>query len=321
MPPQKHIPVLIDALIQNIPRIEGIWVDGTFGAGGYATRFSQRGVQVFGIDQDPETHKAWEGDPSIKLLKGQFSDMETLLAEHSVAKVDGVVLDIGVSSMQLDAAARGFSFLKDGPLDMRMSKEGATAQELINTISEEMLADILFHYGEERAARRISRKIVEARPFETTLQLADVIASVMPKPKIRATHPATRSFQALRIFVNDELNQLAKGLAAAERMLKKGGVLAVVSFHSLEDRIIKRFFQSRIKTTAARSRYIPEAFETAPSFAPGTRKPILPSEDEVRENPRARSAKLRWATRTEAPARPLVLEELGVPQFDQRGLR
>ena len=231
-----------------------------------------------------------------------------------------MVLDIGVSSMQIDQAERGFSFQKDGPLDMRMSGAGSTAAHLINSASEEKIADILFYFGEERASRRIAKMIVERRnerPFERTLDLVSVIQKCLPRSKPGQAHPATRSFQALRIAVNGEYNQLVEGLSAAERVLCLGGVLAVVTFHSIEDRIVKRFFQSRSGSKAG-SRYAPLVEDVDAQFILKSRKPIRASEEEIALNPRSRSAKLRIGWRTSAGLRPIDVKTLGVPELPNR---
>ena len=245
-----HIPVLLGPLLEAVAPVEGRWLDGTFGAGGYARGLLDAGAdEVIGVDRDPAVFvmaRAWSdayGD-RLKLVQGTFSQLD----EHAGGPLDGVVLDLGVSSMQLDQPERGFSFMTDGPLDMRMSQEGPTAADIVNEASEADLADILFHYGEERASRRIAKAIVNARaeaPITRTRQLAQIIEGCLPRPKPGQSHPATRSFQALRIAVNDEFGELVSGLEAAERALKPGGRLAVVSFHSLEDRVVKRFLQSR----------------------------------------------------------------------------
>ncbi len=232
------------------------------------------------------------------------------------APVDGVVLDLGVSSMQLDLPDRGFSFLRDGPLDMRMSQSGPSAADLVNAASEEALADILYHYGEERQARRIARAICRARaetPFETTAQLAALVERQLPRRKPGQSHPATRAFQAIRIAVNDEFGQLAAGLEAAERALKPGGQLAVVTFHSLEDRIVKRYLQLAASQGGGGSRYAPEAAREEPRFRLTPKKAIAPDAAELSENPRARSSRLRIARRTEAPAAICDRAALGLP--------
>ena len=311
-----HIPVLIDPLIRAVEPVAGIWVDGTFGAGGYTRRLLEAGAgTVVGIDRDPQVFDmaaAWAGDygDRLRLVEGTFSDLDRLAG----GPVDGVVLDLGVSSMQLDQAERGFSFLRDGPLDMRMGAEGPSAAELLNTASEAEIADVLYHYGEERASRRIARAIVAARPLETTAQLAEVVASQLPRAKPGQSHPATRSFQAIRIWVNDEFGQLAEGLEAAERALKPGGQLAVVTFHSLEDRIVKRFFQHRSGAEGQGSRYAPARVQDAPAFTLKTRRAVGPDEAELAANPRARSAKLRVGIRTDAPAGRADRAALGLPK-------
>ncbi|MEM0977705.1 MAG: 16S rRNA (cytosine(1402)-N(4))-methyltransferase RsmH [Pseudomonadota bacterium] len=322
MQPAAHIPVLIDQILRLSAPISGTWVDGTFGNGGYSRALVAAGADnVIGIDQDPNVIKDAEWvkrEPSITLLHGRFGDMVELLASEGLEEVDGVVLDIGVSSMQIDQAGRGFSFAKDGPLDMRMSQTGPSAADLINTFGEAELADILFLFGEERASRRIAKRIVDARPLTRTLELAELIEGALPRPKPGQVHPATRSFQALRIAVNAELDQLVQGLAAAEHMLRPGGQLVVVSFHSLEDRIVKRFFQSRSKVTASGSRYAPAEDLAQPSFKLTTRKAVEADETEISANPRARSAKLRIGRRTEGRAHPIDLKALGVPQMKGR---
>jgi len=310
-----HIPVLIDPLIAGVAPVAGHWVDGTFGAGGYAVRLLDAGAaRVTGIDRDPmaiaaaaELVEAWAG--RLVLVEARFSQMDEVVD----GPVQGVVLDLGVSSMQLDRAERGFSFMRDGPLDMRMSGEGPSAADLVNTADEAVLADILYHYGEERAARRIARAIHAARPLTTTGELAAIVAACLPRPKPGQSHPATRSFQALRIAVNDEFGELIRGLEAAERILAPGGALAVVSFHSLEDRVVKRFLQVRAGAAGGANRFAPEAETPEPQFRLTPRKAIEPGADEVAANPRARSAKLRIARRTEAPSTPVDRAALGLP--------
>ncbi len=304
-PDAPHLPVLIDAILDHVPA-SGTWVDGTFGAGGYTRALLEAGVErVIAIDRDPLAHEMaenWAGSYQDRLIQrsGTFSDMAAL--SEGFLPVDGVVLDLGVSSMQLDQAERGFSFLRDGPLDMRMGQQGISAAELVNSASEPLLADILFQYGEERASRRIARAIIAARPLTTTLELADVILACLPKSKPGQSHPATRSFQAIRIAVNDEFGELIKGLEAAEQVLRPGGHLAVVTFHSLEDRIVKRFIQSRAGKSGGGSRHAPATQEVAASLIPVTRRAVTATEAELERNPRSRSAKLRVAQRTGAPA-------------------
>ena len=246
---QPHIPVLIRPLIAAVAPVGGTWLDGTFGAGGYARALLEAGADhVIGVDRDPlalELAAAWTGDYAgrLSLEQGVFSQMDEIASD-----LDGVVLDLGVSSMQLDLARRGFSFMRDGPRDMRMSQDGMTAADLVNSSDEGELADILYLYGEERASRRIARAIVRKRaevPIVSTLQLSEIIEGCLPRSKPGQAHPVTRSFQAIRIAVNDEYAELIGGLEAAERALKPGGHLAVVTFHSIEDRMVKRFFQSR----------------------------------------------------------------------------
>lgn len=311
-----HIPVLLRPLLEAVAPVSGTWIDGTFGAGGYSRGLLEAGAdRVIGIDRDPMVFRMaedWAGQygDRLKLVEGTFSDMDRLVGEH----VDGVVLDLGVSSMQLDQAERGFSFQKDGPLDMRMGDSGPTAADLVNEASESEIADILYHYGEERASRRIARAIVAARPFSRTLELTSVIERCLPRQKPGQSHPATRSFQAIRIAVNDEFGQLAEGLEAAERALKPGGQLAVVTFHSLEDRIVKRFFQLRSGGEGQGSRYAPAREQVVPAFTLKTRKAVGPDDEELAQNPRARSAKLRVGIRTEAPAGSVDRAALGLPK-------
>jgi 16S rRNA (cytosine1402-N4)-methyltransferase len=316
-----HVPVLLAPILRTVAPVTGVWLDGTFGAGGYARALLEAGAaRVIGVDRDPEAlarAAAWAGEFGDRLLlrEGRFGELDRIAAEAGTA-LDGVVLDIGVSSMQLDEAARGFSFQKDGPLDMRMSQAGPSAADLVNRLPEARLADILYQLGEERAARRIARAIVAERraaPFETTRQLAGLIERLLPRPKPGQPHAATRSFQALRIAVNDELGELARGLAAAEAALNAGGWLAVVTFHSLEDRIVKRFLQLRSGAAPRGSRHAPETAEQAPRFALVTRKAVVPDAAELAANPRARSAKLRIARRLEAPAGRVDPRALGVP--------
>jgi 16S rRNA (cytosine1402-N4)-methyltransferase len=295
--------------------VRGVWVDGTFGAGGYSRGLLEAGAaRVIAIDRDPAVFApaprwaAGYGD-RLSLRPGRFSRLDTIAGEP----LDGVVLDLGISSMQVDRAERGFSFQKDGPLDMRMGAEGPTAADLVNTLSEAALADILFHYGEERAARRIAREIVAARPVTRTLELAAIVARCLPRPRPGQSHPATRSFQALRIAVNDEYGELARGLSAAERALGPGGRLAVVTFHSVEDRMVKRFLALRSGRGPGTSRHAPKVEAGPAAFEILTRHPIDPDAAEVAANPRARSARLRVARRTAAPAGMVDPAALGMP--------
>jgi 16S rRNA (cytosine1402-N4)-methyltransferase len=301
-----HTPVLLRTLLAAIAPVNGTWLDGTFGAGGYTRGLLEAGAaRVVAVDRDPlafELAADWAGDfeGRIVMQEGVFSRMD----EYATG-LDGVVLDLGVSSMQIDRAERGFSFMKDGPLDMRMSQSGPSAADLVNEADAETLADILFHYGEERASRRIAAAILRTRaeaPVTTTLRLASIIEGCLPRSKPGQSHPATRSFQALRIAVNDEYGELYQGLMSAERALRPGGKLAVVTFHSIEDRMVKRFLQARAGTGGRANRYAPEVAAEAPQFTKKTRKAIGADAEELAENPRARSAKLRVAIRTDAPA-------------------
>ncbi|WP_134678957.1 16S rRNA (cytosine(1402)-N(4))-methyltransferase RsmH [Paracoccus ravus] len=316
-----HISVLLGPLLRAVAPVSGVWVDGTFGAGGYARGLLAQGAaRVIGIDRDPMVFRMaqeWAGEfgDRLTLVEGTFSQLDELAAEP----VDGVVLDLGVSSMQLDQAERGFSFLRDGPLDMRMGGEGPSAAELLNTAPEAVIADVLYLFGEERASRRIAKAIVAARPLSRTGELAEIIAGCLPRPKPGQSHPATRAFQAIRIWVNDEFGQLVAGLAAAERALKPGGKLAVVSFHSLEDRIVKRFMQSRSGSAGGGSRHAPEAKQEAPAFTLPFRRAIGPDEAELAANPRSRSALLRVGIRTETPAGQVDPNLLGLPRLSERG--
>ena len=324
-----HIPVLLAPLLAEVAPVTGTWIDGTMGAGGYTRGLVEAGAaQVIAIDRDPQAltlAEAWAPNwPQVSVHAGRFADMDALADAAGCPQVDGVVLDIGVSSMQIDEGARGFSFVKPGPLDMRMEQSGPSAADLVNGCEEGPLADILFHYGEERKSRRIARAILQARTrgkIETTQALAEIVSHALPRPKPGQVHPATRSFQALRIAVNDELGQLAKGLVAAERVLAPGGWLAVVTFHSLEDRIVKRFMRARSDAAPSGNRFAPPEQRDAPRFSLITRKAVAPSEDEVAQNPRARSAKLRVARRLDAPAGEIDLKSLGVPPVQLESVR
>lgn len=317
-PDAPHIPVLIRPLIKACSPVRGHWLDGTFGAGGYTRALLAAGAdRVTGVDRDPNVFPMaaeWAGEfgDRLRLVQGEFANLD----DHADGMLDGVVLDLGVSSMQIDQAERGFSFQKDGPLDMRMSGEGRSAADICNNMAEEQLADMIYLYGEERAARRIARAIVAARPLTTTLQLAEAVKSVMPRQKIGQSHPATRTFQAIRIAVNDEYGQLIEGLQAAERALKPGGLLAVVTFHSVEDRITKRFMAERAGQSGNGNRYAPVVNTLAPTFELLARK-IGADQQELDENPRSRSARLRVARRTDAPARGVDPVSLGVPMMKE----
>nr|WP_068431887.1 16S rRNA (cytosine(1402)-N(4))-methyltransferase RsmH [Magnetospirillum sp. XM-1]CUW38588.1 S-adenosyl-dependent methyltransferase activity on membrane-located substrates\ len=309
-----HIPVLLAEVIAALsPKAGGAYVDGTFGAGGYTKAIlSASACRVWAIDRDPTAVARGRSleqsqDGHFAMIEGRFGDMESLLRQQGVNQVDGIALDIGVSSMQIDQAERGFSFAKDGPLDMRMETKGPSAADMVNDTPEGELADIIYRYGEERLSRRVAKAIVEARRakrFERTGELAEVVRRVVPRSG-DGIDPATRTFQALRIAVNDELGELERGLEAAERLLVPGGRLAVVTFHSLEDRVVKGFLKARSGEAARPSRHVPQAQGAGPvpTFTLQTRKAVAPGPEESRANPRARSAKLRAAIRTDAPAR------------------
>lgn len=323
-PRAPHIPVLLTPLLQAVAPVRGIWIDGTFGAGGYARGLLEAGAdRVIGIDRDPlalAMAAAWADAyaPRLTLIAGVFSDLDTLAG----VKADGVVLDLGVSSMQIDRAERGFSFQKDGPLDMRMSQDGPSAADLVNASDETELADILYVFGEEHASRRIARAIVAARtlaPITTTLQLAEIVARCLPRPKPGQSHPATRTFQAIRIAVNAEFSELAQGLAAAERALVPGGKLAVVTFHSLEDRIVKQYLQLAAGQDPNANRYAPPAAQGAARYRLLTRRAITADAAELSANPRARSAKLRVAERLAAPAESIDPDRIAVPVLPVKG--
>lgn len=316
-----HVPVLLAPLLRAVAPVSGTWIDGTLGAGGYTRGLLEAGAaHVIGIDRDPSAltlarERLGSLADRVTFHKGNFAQMDEV-----ATGVDGVVLDLGVSSMQLDRPERGFSFLRDGPLDMRMGDEGPSAADIVNEAPEAEIADILYHFGEERASRRIARAIVRERteaPITTTLRLAEIVERCLPRPKPGQSHSATRSFQALRIAVNAEYEALWQGLMAAERALEPGGLLAVVTFHSVEDRMVKRFFQEHGAKKEHVNRYAaPE--ETAPTddpFVPLTRKAVGPDPDETRDNPRARSAKLRVARRTDAPARAIDARALSMPDL------
>jgi len=299
-----HIPVLLTEVLATLaPRDGGVYLDGTFGGGGYARAILEHAsCTLWAIDRDPEAIERGASlvarfPGRLHLLHGQFGDMIALLDQAGISELDGVVLDLGVSSFQIDDPARGFSFRHDGPLDMRMGKHGTSAADLVNTLPERALADVLYELGEERASRRIARAIVAARleaPIETTGRLAEVIRSVLP-PDRSGNHPATRSFQALRIKVNDELQQIEDALSQAVRVLCPGGRLVVVAFHSLEDRIVKRFMSETAGRTGAPSRHNPAGLiaRDAPSFRLLTSRALRPGSQETNQNPRSRSARLR----------------------------
>ncbi|SDE52214.1 16S rRNA (cytosine(1402)-N(4))-methyltransferase RsmH [Kordiimonas lacus] len=322
-----HIPVLLSEVVEALaPRDGDVYVDGTFGAGGYTRAvLAAANCKVIAIDRDPDAIKRAEafraefGD-RFDILEGCFGDMRSLLTDAGVESVDGVMLDIGVSSFQLDEAERGFSFMGDGPLDMRMGMSGESAADVVNTYEEERLANIIYEFGEERKSRRIAAAIAKDRattPFTRTKQLADMIERVIGRPPQRkgqkSVHPATRTFQALRIHVNDELGELERGLEGAEQVLKPGGRLVVVSFHSLEDRMVKNFMAERSGRASGGSRHMPGPVSAgpAPTFEQKNKGAVKPGGAELEVNPRARSSRLRHAIRTEAPARAPVTKGRG----------
>ena len=341
----RHIPVLLSEVIESLgPKDGELYIDGTFGAGGYSRAILEAAnCRVLGFDRDITAVRAaatlcQQFPGRLRVINRAFSEMEEFGRIEETPNdqplisgpfVDGVVLDIGVSSMQLNEAERGFSFQKDGPLDMRMSAAidpltgqatdaGTSAADFVNTAGEDFIANVIYAYSEEKKSRWIARAIVKARtekPFTRTLELADLVLKVFHGRKVDGHHPATRTFQALRIYINDELGELARGLAAAERMLKPGGRLVVVTFHSLEDRIVKRFINSRMGKESRGSRHFPEQSikSTRPSFQIVNSRPLTPSKGELDLNPRARSARLRSATRTDAAPWALDFDELEVP--------
>ncbi len=307
----RHVPVMAREVVDALqPRDGGRYLDGTFGAGGYTAAMLDRAdCQVIAIDRDPDAIAAGRVlaeryAPRLRLIEGRFGDMADLLSAEGVEDVDGVALDLGVSSMQFDQADRGFSFRASGPLDMRMEKNGASAADLVNESDEAELADIIWRYGEERRSRRVARAIVEARRtkrIDTTGELAEIVRRAVGPQGRDESDPATRTFQALRIAVNDELGELERGLAAAEQVLAPGGRLAIVSLHSLEDRAVKEFVRARAGRTPGPSRHAPpRAGEQDATLRDLTRKPMVPSDAEVAANPRARSARLRVAEKLAA---------------------
>lgn len=312
-----HIPVLLTEVLEALSPADGeTYIDGTFGAGGYTRAILEHSKSsVLAFDRDPTAIAggaalAEQFSPRLTLFERPFSEMEVCAHEAGFNSVDGVVLDIGVSSMQLDQAERGFSFLRDGPLDMRMSLSGPTAADVVNTMDEQELADVLYQLGEERRSRAIARAIARRRshtPFSTTQDLASVVEGVLGRPRHDEKHPATRTFQALRIHVNNELGELSDALSAAERVLKPNGRLVVVTFHSLEDRLVKRFFQKRSGKTSGVSRYVPAPDKSdvhVPSFQIVNARGVTAGNSELAVNPRARSARLRSGIRTSGPAWP-----------------
>jgi 16S rRNA (cytosine1402-N4)-methyltransferase len=327
--PARHIPVMLSEVIEALePRDGKHFIDGTFGAGGYTRGLLEAArCSVLAIDRDPGAVKFAQAleerfPGRLRFVLGRYAEMREIAEREGIAAVDGVALDLGVSSMQLDEAERGFSFQGDGPLDMRMSSSGRSAADVVNETNEEDLARILYMLGEERRSRVIARLIVKARtedgPITTTRALAELVSRAVGGRRGDPQHPATQTFQALRIYVNDELGELARALAAAERTLKAGGRLVVVTFHSLEDRIVKRFLQERAGKESRGSRHLPAQSVkfAAPSFEIVNSRPLTPSKAELEVNPRARSARLRAAVRTAAPSWPLDEAELGVPSVE-----
>jgi 16S rRNA (cytosine1402-N4)-methyltransferase len=308
--PARHIPVLVRPVIEHLNiRASGVYIDGTFGAGGYArAMLAAADCKVLALDRDQRAVAQSAGlveaaGGRLTVAQARFSELDATAQSFAIDAADGVVLDLGVSSMQLDEAERGFSFRFDGPLDMRMESDGPSAADVVAAAAERTLADIIFTLGEERRSRAVARAIVRARaeaPIRTTAALADIVARVV-RTRPGDIHPATRTFQALRLYVNDELGELARGLMAAERILKPGGRLVVVSFHSLEDRMVKTFLTARAGSRAG-SRHLPQTAPRPAGFTILTKRPVGPDDAEVAANPRARSAKLRAAERTAAPA-------------------
>lgn len=307
---QLHIPVMLQEVLEALnPQDDKIYVDGTFGVGGYSKAILEKSnCKIYAMDRDPDAiTRARKFEENFKgrffALKGCFGDMEQILKQNNVDTVDGIVLDIGVSSVQIDEGERGFSFNKEAPLDMRMSKEGLSAADVVNTLPEKELADIIYNYGDEKASRRIAKKIVEARMeknIETTTELAELIHSVLPKRHDKKIDTATKTFQALRIYVNDELGELERVMQAAENILKDKGRLVIVSFHSLEDSIVKKFFKNRSGKDISISRHMPMLdgdVNKEYSFYLEKNGVIKPSDAEIKRNPRARSARLRFAIR------------------------
>ena len=310
--PALHRPVLLPEVLAALkPRAGGTILDGTFGAGGYTRAMLDAGARVIGLDRDPTAAAAAAAVTAVypetfTFRRARFGTLDGVAEALGHASLDGVVLDIGVSSMQLDQAERGFSFRADGPLDMRVERDGPSAADIVNGADEADLAAILFHLGEERESRRIARAVVADRvatPFTRTRQLAELVGRVV-RGSPKGIHPATRTFQALRIAVNDELGELLAALEAAERALAPGGVLAVVTFHSLEDRLVKRFLGRAAGRGGTGSRHLPQSQAAPASFTLPPGQPVLPGEDELGRNPRARSAKLRVGHRTAAAALP-----------------
>jgi 16S rRNA (cytosine1402-N4)-methyltransferase len=326
--PVRHVPVMLNEVLSCLQLTATSSsdtlniVDGTFGAGGYSTAMVEAGARVMGIDHDPNAIRDGEAvvaqlDGKLSLVAGEFRHLDTLAAENNFGDVNGVVLDIGVSSMQLDEAERGFSFQKDGPLDMRMSQSGVSAADVVNTMKQGDLTRVIGILGEERKASHVSRAIVRERdkqPFSTTLQLANLVEKTLGRRATDRIHPATKTFQALRIFVNQELEQLGEALFAAERLLVAGGRLVVVTFHSLEDRLVKLFFKDRSGRQEA-SRHLPLVNHKDATFVIHGKGLVKASREEAEINPRSRSAKLRWAERNDIPAGKVDMSIFGLPNL------
>ena len=321
----KHTPVLLDEVINAInPQSGKLYFDATFGWGGYSEKLLDTcACKVIAIDQDPSVKdKASElkkkyGD-RFNFIESKFSEITTVLKKMDINKVDGFMFDIGVSSMQLDTSDRGFSFNKEGPLDMRMSSSGKTAAELISSIQEETLADIIYNYGDERKSRKIAKFIIEQRsisPIQTTLQLANIVSKANPKKKFNQKHPATKTFQAIRIYLNDEFNELFNGLASAEKALNEDGKLCVVTFHSTEDRIVKNYFNKSSGVDSTNYKKLPSIKNDSQASLIPFKKAIRPLENEIKMNTRARSAKLRYATKTSSIPNNFSLEDIGFKEF------
>ena len=323
-PSDRHLPVMLAEVMEMLAPVPGgVYVDGTFGAGGYTRAILATGASVIAIDRDPSAIAAGaplvaESAGRLTLVEGRFSDLDLIAAQHGRERVDGVVLDVGVSSMQLDDPARGFSFRFGGPLDMRMGDTGPTAAEVVNGLEPRDLARVIAVLGEEKKSRAVAAAIARARaagPIESTTALAEIVARAVGHRHTDKINPATRTFQALRIFVNRELDELAAALAASARVLAPGGRQVVVAFHSLEDRIVKRFLSERSEIRPRGSRHLPETAMPESSFALLARGALVPGEAEIETNPRARSARLRAARRTSAPPLPFDPQDVGVPEF------
>ena len=322
---QKHTPVLLNEVINAINHQSGkLYFDATFGWGGYSEKLLDTcACKVIAIDQDPSVKdKASEFKKKygnrFNFIESKFSEITAVLKKMDINKVDGFMFDIGVSSMQLDTSDRGFSFNKEGPLDMRMSSSGKTAAELISSIQEETLADIIYNYGDERKSRKIAKFIIEQRsisPIQTTLQLANIVSKANPKKKFNQKHPATKTFQAIRIYLNDEFNELFNGLASAEKALNEDGKLCVVTFHSTEDRIVKNYFNKSSGVDSTNYKNLPSIKNDSQASLIPFKKAIKPLENEIKMNTRARSAKLRYATKTSSIPNNFSLEDIGFKEF------